>query len=110
MFSYYIDTLALRDLVNELCVMKDIWSELGVQLNVPEFELRSIQMHHNNNPSRCLQDMLSEWLSITSPPPTWQTVMDALNSKAISRPLVAQKIYMKYCSQDIGIYAFYALF
>ena len=109
-FSFYLDTLTMKDLkilVNELSAVKDKWFDLGVQLNMTPPDLNSIQIQYHNNPSRCLSEMLSQWLSITTPPPTWQTVVDALYCPAISRPLVAQDISKKYCTQSTGSYASY---
>ena len=97
--------------MTELYEVRAKWYDLGVQLRMTTPDLDAIQTQYQNNPDTCVRKMLSDWLTKEVPsPPTWQTVVDALNSAAISRPLVARKIYMKYCSQDIGIYAFYALF
>ena len=93
----------IKLLVNELCAVRDKWFELGVQLNLLPSDLNVIQMECNNKPSRCLLGMLSLWLKVTSPPPTWQNVVDALCSPAVSRPVVAKAIIKEYCSQDIGM-------
>ena len=86
--------------MNELCVVKDKWFDLGVQLNMQPHDLKSIQIQYHNDPSRCLLEMLSKWLSITFPPPTWQTVVDSLSSPAINNKKLAERIKVSYCSQD----------
>ena len=93
----------IKLLVNELCAVRDKWFELGVQLNLLPSDLNAIQIQFNNDPSRCLLGMLSSWLEVTSPPPTWQNVVDALRSPAVSRPVVAEAISKEYCSQDSGM-------
>ena len=42
--------------------------------------------------NQCFRVMLQCWLSQTSPPPTWATLIEALNSKVIGRQDVASKI------------------
>ena len=94
------ESLALKDLVNELSAVKDKWKDLGVQLNMTPPDLNAIQIQCNNNPSRCLLEMLSQWWEVTSPSPTWQTVVDALSSPAVDRPDVAEKIRKFYCCHE----------
>ena len=73
----------MKDLVNELLPVTHEWKHLGVQLNMQVPCLNSIAIKCNNDPSLCLLEMLSQWLDITFPPPTWQTVVDALSSPAL---------------------------
>ncbi len=42
--------------------------------------------------NQCFTAMLQCWLSQTSPPPTWATLIEALNSKVIGRQGIANKI------------------
>ena len=102
----FADTLSLDDdlgtLQSELHGARDKWYHLGVQLKVPVSDLSSIQtkFKFSNDPEDCLLEMLTRWLSITIiPPPTWQTVMDALCSAPVDRPLIAEQIRSKYCSR-----------
>ena len=88
--------------MNELSAVKDKWKDLGVQLNMTPPDLNAIQIQCNNDPGRCLLEMLSQWLSITTPPPTWQTVVDALSSPAVSRHDVANRIKKRYSGENNG--------
>ena len=63
-------------------------------------DLNAIQIQCNNDPSRCLLEMLSQWLEVTSPPPSWQTVVDALSSPAVDRQNVAQHVRQTYLCQE----------
>ena len=102
----FLDTLSLDNdlgtLQSELHEARDKWYNLGVQLKVPVSDLRAIQtkFKYSNDPEDCLREMLTRWLSITIiPPPTWQTVVDALCSTPVDRPLIAEQIKSKYCSR-----------
>ena len=102
---YYSDTLTMEDLktlVNELFEVRDKWYHLGVQLNMRPSDLKAIRTQYHNDPDDCLLEMLSQWLSITTPPPTWQTVVDALYCPAILKPLLAETISEKFCNQNTG--------
>ena len=103
----FADTLSLDNdlgtLQSELHGARDKWYHLGVQLKVPVSDLRAIQtkFKFSNDPEDCLLEILTRWLSITIiPPPTWQTVVDALCSAPVDRPLIAEQIRNKYCSQN----------
>ena len=102
--SPYTDTLSTSDLatvVNELQEVRDIWFSLGVQLNMPLADLRSIRADFRDKSSDCLLEMLSVWLTRADPsPPSWQRVVDALCSRSIDRPALAEKIRRTYCSQE----------
>ena len=101
----HTDTLSTDDLAtlqNALFKVRDKWYHLGVQLKVPISDLKAIRTQYLNNPDDCLLEMLSCWLSITTPSPTWQTVVDALCCPAIGRQQVADNIKRRYCNQSTG--------
>ena len=87
--------------MNELQQVRDIWFSVGVQLNMPLADLRSIRADFKDKSSDCLLEMLSVWLTRTVPsPPSWERVVDTLSSPAIDRPTVAERIRRTYCSQS----------
>ena len=99
-------TLSINDLCeiqSELHEVRDKWYHLGVQLKVPVSDLNAIRIQYRNDPEDCLLDMLTRWLSITIPSPTWQTVIDALCSAPIKRLLVAEQIRKKYCIESTEV-------
>ena len=108
LLCYYIQctgsltTADLATLQNALYEVRDVWYHLGVQLNVPLSDLRAIKAEYRDKPGDCLLEMLSVWLSITTPSPTWQTVVDALCCPAIGIQKVAENIQRTYCKQDRG--------
>ena len=91
----------LATVVDELHEVRVKWYHLGVQLNMRPSDLDPIQKQYMNNCDDCLLKMLSDWLTKTTPsPPNWQRVMDALCSRSIDRPALAEKIRRTYCSQE----------
>ena len=96
-----LSTGDLATVVNELQEVRDIWFSVGVQLNMPLADLRSIRADFKDKSSDCLLETLSVWLTRTDPsPPSWERVVDALSSPAIDRPTVAERIRRTYCSQS----------
>ena len=78
------------------------WYELGVHLRMKTSDLDAIKTEYQNNPHRCLLEMLSLWLKRKDPsPPTLQNVVVALSSRAINRKDIAQKIQESFCNQSI---------
>ena len=93
-------------LLNELNDITDVWFQFGVQLGVPVAQLRAIETQYRN-PDTCLMNVLTLWLSNTTPSPTWETVVDALCCAAIGRQQMADNIRRKYCNLDTGtLYTF----
>ena len=101
---FFTDTLVPDDLVvltNELHEVRAEWYALGVQLRMKTSDLDAIETQYLNNTNRCLQRMLSVWLSRTDPsPPTLQNVVDALTSRVINRRDVAQRIRELFSNQN----------
>ena len=95
----------LKELLEELHEVRDIWFRLGVLLGVPSSDLRAIQTQCRDL-ADCLMEMLSHWLAMTPPPPTWQRVVDALNSPPIKKYDIAERISEEHCTEDFGSFIF----
>ena len=68
----------------------DKWKILGVQLGISHGTLRSIEVNCLRDPQNCLLEMLEMWLQQVDPPPTWATVIDAvefMGKKQLGREL-----------------------
>ena len=48
----------------------------------------------------CLREMLTQWLSSVSPPPTWSDLVQALLSAPVEEKRLAEEIREQYCHQD----------
>ena len=88
----------LKSLHNELHPVAYKWYSLGVQLQVPIETLKCIEAEHKQM-NRCLLEMLTVWLKCTNPPPTWNTLTEALDSPPVGERLLAQQLRDKCCQR-----------
>ena len=75
------------------------WYDIGVELEVSTAMLDAIQ-RDRGNAADCLREMLMKWLSSTSPPPTWSSLVQALSSAPVEEKRLAEEIREQYCLQD----------
>ena len=74
----------------------DKWKPIGIYLEIPEAQLKTIDKQYHGDPQECLMAMLTEsWLPRVSPPPTWQDLAEAV--EFVGYPDVAQKLRNKFC-------------
>ena len=88
----------LKFLHSELHPVVDKWYTLRVQLQVPIESLKSIR-RENLLMTECLLEMLTDWLKYTNPPPTWNILIEALESPPVGERLLAQQLRDKYCQR-----------
>ena len=72
------------------------WHLLGVKLGLEDHELSAIEQNYRGD--RCKSEMLSRWLRSAKLPPTWKTVVDALQQ--MGEQAIASKIRAEYCSSS----------
>ena len=75
----------------ELHPVSDKWLSLRVQLQVPIKTLRCIR-RENLPMSERLLEMLTVWLRYTNPLPTWNILIEALESPPVGESLLAQQL------------------
>ena len=46
----------------------------------------------------CLTEMLKQWLTCDSPPPSWSGLVEALSSEPVGEKSLAREICSKYCA------------
>ena len=94
------DTLGPSDL---RCVRSAIysvrhkWYDIGLELDIPFQTLNVIKRDCPQNSADCLREMLVEWLSRTSPAPSWSSLVEALSSEPVGEKRLADEIHGKYC-------------
>ena len=70
----------LRDLLKELQpTVADRWEDIGIMLSISEGNLNQIK-NDNANSLSCMREMLKDYRKQVNPQPSWEAVVDALES------------------------------
>ena len=96
--------VGLKDLPflhRELHQVSHKWYSLGVQLQIPVGTLKRIELE-NRQITKCLLEMLTVWLQRTNPSPTWNILIEALESSPVGEGHLAQQLEDKYCPKREG--------
>ena len=76
------------------------WSDIGLQLDVPTFQLNVIEAD-TTGVKKQLQAMLDYWMSnATDPLPSWEVLVDALKAPAVGESRLAKELEERYCSPE----------
>lgn len=86
--------LSLSTLQNELHCVCARWFTFGVQLHINAGTLRRIHLEHGTDVTRCLLELLIEWLKDT---PSWKDIVKALRCPAMAEYSLADRIEVQYC-------------
>lgn len=89
----------LSFLHSELHPVSDKWYSLGVQLKIPIGTLKCIRSD-NHTVAECLLEMLTVWLKCTNPSPTWNILINALESPPMGEGLLGKQLSDKYCTRQ----------
>ena len=100
LFSCTVDLVPdnLPKLLNLLADASPEWMDLGLQLGVNQTSLRVIERDHRDMTKRCFMEMLTEWLKMIDPLPSWEGLIAALKS-----PSVKRKDLAKMVKKELGI-------
>ena len=85
----------VRALVHNACPK---WYDLGLELGVKEVTLQTIKSDCNSEVEPCFREMLSAWLKMTNPRPSWEGLIAALKQPYIKCEELADKV-----SEEQGI-------
>ena len=90
--------IGLKDVLNYLNEASDKWYQIGIQLQVPSFKLKSIQKDCQTDADRLMQ-MVDHWFdNAPKEERTWEEVISALISPSVERRSVAYKVKQKFIS------------
>ena len=87
--------LTLKAVINALHSVCPKWYNIGVQLEVPIFQLKIIEKKSSDLMDQ-LRDTLDYWMS-NDPSPSWRHLVDALKAPSVSENRLAGEIEKKYC-------------
>ena len=88
-------------LQRELHQVSHKWYFLGVQLEISVGTLKRIELE-NRQITKCLLEMLTVWLQRTNPSPTWNALIEALESSPVDERPLAQQLRDKFCPKREG--------
>ena len=87
----------LRCVRSAIFSVRHKWHDIGIELDIPFQTLNAIEADCPNNSAACLRKMLEEWLSTTSPAPSWSALVEALSSEPVKEKRLAEEIRTQYC-------------
>ena len=88
----------LKAAINELHSVCHKWYNIGVQLEVPTFQLKNIEKKSNDSMDQ-LRDTLDYWMS-NDLSPSWKHLVDALKAPSVGGNRLAKEIEEKYCGPE----------
>ena len=95
-------TPELKDLLDALQhKVAHKWKRLGVFLKISTGRLDNIEADHHNTQD-CLQEMLQVWLKQVHPPPTWASIINALDSDSLEEQRLAGELREKWIPKHTG--------
>ena len=101
-FSYPATSLEVSDLScvrEELLDVRCKWFDIGLKLKLSVGILEGVRDQYPD-PSTALREMLLHWLKTVDPPPTWEGLVCALESRTVGEPRLAEQLRTKYCKTE----------
>ena len=90
----------LKTVLNALHSVSYKWSDIGLQLDVPTFQLNIIEAD-TTGVNKQLQAMLDYWMNnAVDPLPSWKVLVDALKAPTVGENRLARELEEKYCSLE----------
>ena len=74
------------------------WRNFGIELEIDMGTLDSIERSFHFDHTECLTRMLDYWLKQTDPPPSWDAIVEALESGPVGEGHLAEQLKLKYCT------------
>ena len=81
------------DFLNEVAAeIPTLWREVGMELGLKPHQLDCIEIEQNRNQIRCFGAVFRKWREQQTTPCTWATIIQALQTKAVSQHRLAQEL------------------
>ena len=82
----------LPKLLNLLVDATPQWFELGLQLGIDQTTLKIIERDNRDMTRRCFIEMLSEWLKMIDPLPSWEGLIAVLKLPSVGHKCLAKTV------------------
>ena len=86
----------------ELLDVSTKWFDIGLKLKLSVGILERVRDQYPD-PSTSLREMLLHWLKTVDPPPTWEGLACALESRTVGEPRRAEQLRTKYCKTEEAV-------
>ena len=83
----------------ELLDVSHKWFDIGLKLKLSVGTLECVREQYPA-PSTSLREMLLHWLKKVDPPPIWEGLACALESRTVGEPRLAEQLRAKYCKTE----------
>ena len=94
----------LKDVKDAIWDARSKWNDIGLQLSIRKPDLDAI--HEDcRDVQQCLTEMLTLWLKRANPPPTWESMANALKQPSVEWQQLAEEIeknMLSMCSTEQG--------
>ena len=88
--------LNLKTVLNALHSVSHKWSDIGLQLDVPKYQLTIIEADTTGVKQR-LQAMLDYWMNnAVDPLPSWEVLVNALKAPSVGESRLAKELEERY--------------
>ena len=89
----------LKNVLDSLWKARTKWFHIGIQLDMEISHLNVIRNKYRDEADFCFTEMLTDWLKRMNPPPTWEALVDALQSQMVGYEQLAATI-KKHCKKS----------
>ena len=90
--------VTLKAAINELHSVCPKWYNIGIQLNIPTFQLKIFEQKTSNSMDQ-LRDTLDYWMN-SGLSHSWRILVDALKAASVGEKRLAEEIEEKYCDPE----------
>lgn len=73
-----------------------LWRSVGIELRISPDRLDGIEEQYSRNPIRCFEAVFRTWEDATTPPYTWDTIVNVLESPLVDKRDLANDLRRKY--------------
>jgi hypothetical protein len=70
--------------------------DIGLELDILQPDLDEIKADFQGDTKKCFTEMLTRWLKQVDPPPTWSTLVAALQDPTIKEGSLAEQVESKH--------------
>ena len=94
---YIGQQVSLKNVRSALYQVRAKWRNIGIELEIDFGTLDDIEKSYRTDNNECLSRMLEHWLKQANPRPSWDAIVEALESSPVGEGCLAKDIRQEYC-------------